>query len=455
LSTTRQKPLHLAHLEKIYFNQKQKRRFINMKRKILSVLLTVAMLMTMTAFGAMTVSAEEPTGLAIVGEATRSVTVGATISLAVTLDPAGADLDYGEGFEIEWESNNDNVDVDGDGLTATVEGETAGSSIVTATLIDLDDDSTVASVTFTITVNAIPVVGAPTVEWNRITETFSADGAVLYAVVRGTAPDALARARWFPLSGDLNVTRIVPRRAGRNAYVAFRPAATALSGVTIAGETTPGLTIQQSDAATGTFVVTIAPRGDAPARGAITWGATGTFNGLSDTGTYAIMVGRAGTNGWTYLNTGAITQHNFPMGASAEVRPIPATATASGPINAAMTITPASNAARVRIPAVPRAPGAPRIRTGTGAVSIPGTQQFMFVSAADRATFDMTTFTAATDWTTGTDVTLTAAHVGQYLITRLAPDAGRNRPASFPRATLIIADMIPATTTTTAAAPTP
>jgi len=212
-----------------------------------------------------------------------------------------------------------------------------------------------------------------------------------------------------------------------------------LAGVTMAGENPRVPALMGTAPST---IVTIAGRADAPARNAVYWNTAGvgTLNGAA--GSWAIMVGRAGTNGWTTLDTAALSQAQFPMGAAIEVRNLGTPGAALVPITGStVSITPGATAARVRIPAIPRAPGAPRVRNNV--VTVPAAQQFTWLpNVAALATFDMTTAT----WTAGADITLTATHTNQVLVTRLAPvsaDAGRHRPASFPRATLITEAMVP------------
>jgi hypothetical protein len=419
-----------------------------MRRKILSVLLTVAMLMTMTAFGAMSVSADPADGLQAVGSTTESMQVGGTLVLAVDIVPDSADGDY----YVEWTYTSVPAgivgDAAGDGFEFYIHEVTAqGTITVTAQLMDDDDETVGDPVTFTITVTAAggndngggttPVQG---LTWNPVTEAFTVanDGTVLYAIVRGTTPELIARARWFPLYGELNLSRMI-RRGVRNVYVAFRNTEGALAGVVMAGAE-PRIPSIQSGAAD--IIVTISGRGtDVPQRNAVYWNAAGvgTLNGVN-AGTWAVMVGRAGTNGWTALNPATVSQAQFPMGAAIEARQLSGTA-ALVAVTGNTTITPAGNSARVRIPAVPRAPGAPRVRNGV--VTVPAAQQFTWLpNVAALATFDMTTAT----WTAGADITLTATHTNQVLVTRLAPvsaDAGRHRPASFPRATLITEAMVP------------
>jgi hypothetical protein len=266
---------------------------------------------------------------------------------------------------------------------------------------------------------AMTAAGAPenytdlNINYDSITETFYGDPGLVYAVLRGTTDADWARARWIPFIGELNISRMIPRRdnparrpviafANTNEAVAFGTAAIPATG--LLGSFTPESRI----------TVTLVGRKDAPKRGdagmiwfapgidALVMGgaaptalvpatATNIIGGNQATGAaydidnFVVMAGRAGTNGWTRLanilgNYGSIGQ-SFPMGGTLEVRSGLTAAERSAwswieedpadPTNwnwipnpnvgSNTNITSVDNAVRVRIPTIPRAPRAPRI----------------------------------------------------------------------------------------------
>jgi hypothetical protein len=319
---------------------------------------------------------------------------------------------------------------------------------------------------FTFGAMTAAAVDPPMVLWDPITERFIAENNVMYAIIRGATPElrntAIARARWMPLVGEFNVSRIIPRRPEQSAFIAFRGVDGALAGVTMGAGVT--LTQPAIRTATGVMIVEISGRAPAPPRigqavadgqqGPITWdAATGRLAGLLDGASYAVMVGRAGTNTWAYLHSDDFSQAMFPMGAAIEVRPLgmgddavfmrflSSSTTIAGGTNP--PIVPGANPARVRVPAVPNAPAAPRIVNR--AFAMRPNQQWVIVPNLDG--FDMTTLATGTveqaaggtHWSpviaaAGT-VEIPAGVTSGYIVIRNTAVA--NRPASFPRAVAI------------------
>jgi len=275
---------------------------------------------------------------------------------------------------------------------------------------------------------------ADIVAWDGVNETFSVaegfDGVVLYAVIR-MSPDAtgearanaFVRARWFPLVGDFNVSRLIPRRDNRTAVIAFRT----LDDVTVASP----ITVEGNS-----HVVAISGRADAPRRGNAgfaTWDNGIVIQG-NDNPTWAnfdVMVGRAGVNGWDNLENMTLTQAMFPMGGSmmvrhAENRAITTSATGT-------TIIPAGNAMRVRVPVIARAPNVPAANRNLNQA-----WEYRIVNRDDKANVCFAEVDLAApdnNWNpivgnrTLTDLRHGRAD-GYYILLRVAADTGRNRPAS-------------------------
>jgi hypothetical protein len=277
------------------------------------------------------------------------------------------------------------------------------------------------------------------VEWCAITETFTANnGPVLYALRYN--PDSHERARWIPLIGTLDASRIIPRRntqLDRQGAVnaRYRPTLIAFKCASATLAATPtGL------AGDDHLIDIIHLQGrDDLARNSIVWsgfandGAGGlSYAYVDNSGTrprflaptstasittlslapnaahYVVMAGRAGTNGRAMANALTVTleQWAFPMGATLEVRSV-ATMTDLGTADESTTATgdawtrtrasdtdvtlrSATNPLRVRVPAMPRAPRAQAHRTNAASLTSlnRNTMEFALVEDFDNLTIE-------------------------------------------------------------------
>ena len=222
-----------------------------------------------------------------------------------------------------------------------------------------------AAININLTIPALPQL-AGSFHWCHITETISGSD-LMYAIIRGSSlEDARSRAnweriRWIPLNGELNLGRIVPRRADRSAFIAFRTVSDAMDIVSVDARWMPRFRTGE-----GVHIVHISGRSaEGMARGNLVWNVPeGTiFRGSEsiNTANYAFMIGRAGTNGWATCTASPTTirQTTLPTGGQVEVRSIAAATRVdwvSVSTASVTTITPATTSLRVRVPAIPAAP---------------------------------------------------------------------------------------------------
>ena len=265
-------------------------------------------------------------------------------------------------------------------------------------------------------------------EWDAARETFvpnnadAANAMILYTLAwNPLRPESV---RWFPLIGELNLSRVFPTRdnPARPVRIAFRhvgdlrliASPTGLDFTSASNTTIQGLG--------GVISITLRGRDARP-----TGISYSPLNGGELVGatmsTLDIMVGRAGTNGWTSGRaftagsnitgagmTATLTNVIFPFGSTVEVRDNSnATITALGTVvvGTPAEIRPASVPLRLRIPAVPRAPRMPAnpVRTSstetasaTTIFAIP--RGLEFATVTDFFTFaDTPANTFAATWT--------------------------------------------------------
>ena len=256
-------------------------------------------------------------------------------------------------------------------VPATELGSGSITGTIRLTLVNIDG---VVTADVIVNLPILPLGQRHALHWNHITETLSvAEGGLLYAFVRLRANQTIddvdwTRVRWFPLEGELNLGRMIPRRHDRTATIAIRDADDArfMTLATPTNMTTgvwmPGIR-DQGDAR----LITIQGR-TALARNSIVWSAAangghgglviggGTLECAFSTGrNFAFLAGRAGVNGWTVASRR--TQAYFPMGSPLEIREIATPTTLSGIIAMDVdTIVPATTSLRIRVPAIPAAP---------------------------------------------------------------------------------------------------
>jgi hypothetical protein len=345
-----------------------------------------------------------------------------------------------------------------------------------------------------------PVPGA--FYWNPVTETISGPltgSPLLYAIIRPRLDRNIAneaeriedgidamqwnRVRWFPLEGDLNLGRIIPRRPGTFAFVAVRDATEAMgmASVTTLG-VIPAIQHRTDDVRVAQF------NGRAPfPRGTVAWNpqaANGagalagalprdaanaatittipvynfnpaaTHANFRDEAThagqarhFAYLVGRAGVNGWNSTSVG-LNQARFPMGTQLEIREIllddraiqvnPTTVVNASPTTLhnwfedAVTIAPTTAPLRLRVPAIP---AAPRIRLpvlAAGNVNLRNTMEYVVLTAAQVEALYYGQ--AGHAWTRGAGANVSVSSLvgyasGNYLVIRVAADV--RRPNSF------------------------
>ena len=344
------------------------------------------------AFGGIVAASATPTGLLRVGAATRTVAAGSGITLAT--DVVGGTIPAGWG--IVWSSSNPAIAVIGNIVSSgpswedrRLLGVAQGTAVVTAQLRDDEGGNIGAAITWTVNVN--PFILSTAFHWNSNYETlFTERRGVMYALRFNPAQPE--RARWLPLVGSLNLSRVFPRAGRGNATIAIW---VPLNNVSVPAMAEPGtagrrqgrtvsLTLEPRQAldrnavtytplAGGGIVLGAAPANVAAARVAI--------NAFPNS-SFSIMAGRAGVNGWGSLglvrNRDVINAGMNPVGGNLTIRRTSEIiVTPPGQANVTLwatgfsndnVITPASASVRIRIPAVPRSPN-PRVRNQAIAIS--------------------------------------------------------------------------------------
>lgn len=343
-------------------------------------------------FGGIVAASATPTGIARFGTTTtRTITVGGTTWLDVSI--VGGLMPVG--WSVVWTSSNPAIVAIGNTWSGStwaevnISGVAEGEALVTAQLVNDEGENVGGPVGWTVTVNPFRLNNV--LNWDSQNETLSTDQrGVMYALRFNPAQPE--RARWLPLVGSLNLSRVFPRAGRGNATIAIW---VPLNNVSVPAMAEPGtagrrqgrtvsLTLEPRQAldrnavtytplAGGGIVLGAAPANVAAARVAI--------NAFPNS-SFSIMAGRAGVNGWGSLglvrNRDVINAGMNPVGGNLTIRRTSEIiVTPPGQANVTLwatgfsndnVITPASASVRIRIPAVPRSPN-PRVRNQAIAIS--------------------------------------------------------------------------------------